>query len=450
MLNTKRGRIRAVSFLSALLLVLGGLAYAGHARATAYRRLLSNTYQHAFFELSSAAEELSTALKKACYSNCVHDLGVLYSQIYAKALTAQMSIGELPYGSVELENTSAFFARAGDYAAAMARTKQVCTAEERGTLRELSSAADFLAAALRDLQSDVLGGTTDIDDVLTATQRLSRRAEGVVAGAASAFQSVENEFPEVPTLIYDGPFSDHLTDRAPRGLEGMDEVTREEARARAASFLGLRPEIFTFSSDGGGVLPMYSFAATVDGGEVYIQVSKQGGQIINFFNSRAVGEAAITPEQAILLAQNHFAAWGYPLMRESYYINDFNVLTINFATMQDDVYCYPDLVEVSIALDNGRLLGVHAEGYWMNHALRDIPASVLTREAAQAKVLPDLEVLAWQLALIPTAGEHEVLTHEFKCKTPEGSHILVYINAETGQEQKILLLLEDETGTLVL
>ena len=61
-----------------------------------------------------------------------------------------------------------------------------------------------------------------------------------------------------------------------------------------------------------------------------------------------------------------------------------------------------------------------------------------------------LEVRSHQLAVIPTAGQYEVLCHEFKCRRPDGGHAIVYVNAQTGQEEQILLLLEDETGTLVL
>ena len=35
-------------------------------------------------------------------------------------------------------------------------------------------------------------------------------------------------------------------------------------------------------------------------------------------------------------------------------------------------------------------------------------------------------------------------------RSGEGQHILVYVNAQTGQEEKILILLEDESGTLVI
>ena len=63
---------------------------------------------------------------------------------------------------------------------------------------------------------------------------------------------------------------------------------------------------------------------------------------------------------------------------------------------------------------------------------------------------PKLNVLREQLALIPTDGEYEVLCWEFVCEAENGQHYIVCINAATGAEQKILILLEDENGTLAL
>ena len=61
-----------------------------------------------------------------------------------------------------------------------------------------------------------------------------------------------------------------------------------------------------------------------------------------------------------------------------------------------------------------------------------------------------MTVLSQRLALIPTSGEYELLCHEFKCQDANGRHILIYVNTQTGQEERILILLEDENGTLVL
>ena len=73
----------------------------------------------------------------------------------------------------------------------------------------------------------------------------------------------------------------------------------------------------------------------------------------------------------------------------------------------------------------------------------------LLQEAA-AQVAGALTVLAHQLALIPTGGEYEVLCHEFKCQNASGGHVLVYVDAADGRQERILLLQEDENGTLVI
>ena len=52
--------------------------------------------------------------------------------------------------------------------------------------------------------------------------------------------------------------------------------------------------------------------------------------------------------------------------------------------------------------------------------------------------------------MIPTAGQHEVLCYEFVCTDSAGGRCIVYVNAETGEQQKILILLEDENGSLTI
>lgn len=203
-------------------------------------------------------------------------------------------------------------------------------------------------------------------------------------------------------------------------------------------------------SDGAGALPTWGFSAAVDGGEVYVEVTKQGAQVLQVTNSRPVSGAALSREAAIQAAAEFLLQRGYANMDHSYSIDLGDVLTVHFAPRQDGVYCYPDLIKVSVALDNGGLIGFQSEGYLMNHRIRDLPAPAVTADQARSAVGDALKVLAHQLAVIPTGGEHEVLCHEFKCETETGSHMLVYLNAATGQEENILLLLEDESGTLTL
>ena len=453
-MEKRRVRVLAASFTAAAFAVSVGFGVQGYARAEDYRRQLDNGYRQAFTELTTAAGELDAALEKVTYATTPSLFASLCAQAYAKALAAQTALGELPYGNVELEQTAAFFAKAGDYAMAMARGASgegVCTDENRETLRGLAAAAGELSATLQALQLQLDGGALHPEDVAAVEARLAAAQEdGEPVTSGSAFQTVEADFPQVPTLIYDGPFSEHLSGRTPQMLEGLPQVTEEEARRAAAAFAGLRAEVFTRTSDGAGNLPAWGFSALVDGGELYVEITKQGGQVLQMLSSRPVGEAALSRKEGVEQAAAFLEEHGYRDMAPSYFLEGDGILTVHFAPVLDGVYCYPDLVKVGVALDNGDVVSFEAHGYLMKHGAREPAAPAVSADQAAERVDPSLTVLSRQLALIPTGGEYEVLCHEFKCQNADGGHVLVYVNAATGQQERILLLLEDERGTLVI
>ena len=449
----KKIRVLTASFLAAAFVITAGFAVQGHVRAAQYRRLLDNGYLHAFAELTTASSELEVALTKMSHATSPALFASLCAQAYSKAQAAQAALGELPYGNVELEQTAAFLARAGDYAMALAQgnsAELVCSDEHRDTLYQLSQAAGELSLTLETIQAQLTAGAIQPEDLAQAQDQLAADDGSGQVNGGSAFQSVESDFPEVPTLIYDGPFSQHLDGRAPRMLEGLPQVTEEEARQAAAAFLGLRPEVFTLTAQSEGNLPAYGFTAMVDGGQLYIQVTCQGGQILEVFSSRTAGETVLSRAEGCEKAAAFLAEKGYANMAPSYFMEQDGVLAINFAPVESGVYCYPDLVQVSVALDTGEIVGFEAAGYLTHHGSRDLPSPTVDAQTAQALVDDSLTVLSHQLALIPTGGDYEVLCHEFKCQAQDGTHVLIYVNALTGQQQHILLLLEDENGTLVL
>ena len=449
----RRTAVRIFSFALTALVVLAGYGIQKNNEAEAYRQQLSLGYRHAFAELAANLDGLNTDLQKGLYATSPSMLGALCTQIYGRSVAAQQALGELPYSNVELERTAALLAKVGDYAAYLSRSAAVnggCSEEDRARLKSLSAGAGELAVKVAGLQADLLSGSADLEDVQAAEARLSASTEGGAVTAGSAYKTVESDFPELPSLIYDGPFSEHIAGRTPKVLEGLGQVSPDEARTMAAQFLNLKPGVFTLVSSGGGSLPVYGFSAWVDGGEVYIEVSRAGGRVVELMSARSVPQALLTREEALTAAADFLTAQGYPSMVQTYFTDTGNVLTINFAYAQDGVICYPDLIKVSIALDTGRVVGFESKGYLMNHSARSFTPPAVSEAAARRVVSPELAVLSHQLALIPTGGEYEVLTHEYKCETQDGRHVLVYVSAQTGQEERILLLLEDESGTLVI
>ena len=441
-------RILSAAFLSAAFAVALGFAIREHGRAKNYERLLSNSYTHALLELTTASEELTAALQKASYATPGPLQDTLYQQIYAKALAAQYALGEVPLGNVELEQTAAFFAKTGDYAAALSRDG----GDGSEVIPRLAQSAQTITAALYDAQNALEGGGFHFSDLGRAREVLAQDFGAEAApGGGAAFQNVEADFPEIPSLIYDGPFSEHLSSETPKMLSGMADVTESQAQEAAAAFLRRNTTALTPVAAGEGVLPTYGFSLPQDGGAAYIEVTRQGGKVLAYFQDRTVGPAALSPQEGVVCAQSFLELWGFEEMQPSYHIQQGGALTVHFAPVMDGVFCYPDLVKVTVALDDGSLLGYEAHGYLSRHTQRTFDPPAVTQESARSAVPDTLTVLTCRLALIPTGGgTSEVLTYEFKCQAADGSHVLVYVNAQTGVQQNILLLLEDETGTLTL
>ena len=119
-------------------------------------------------------------------------------------------------------------------------------------------------------------------------------------------------------------------------------------------------------------------------------------------------------------------------MKETYYLKQEGMLTINYAYEQDGVIMYPDLIKVKVALDDGRILGIETTGYLNNHTVRDISKIKISKDEAKKTLNKELNIMSEGLAVIPTEWESEVLCYEFKGKI-ENQEFLVYINAENGR-----------------
>ena len=448
---SKRSRIRTVSYLTAVFLVMVGFALQYYAQAQSYRRQLANSYQHAFAELTAQLEGMDAALQKGRYASSPSMLSALCAEVYSRSAAAQLALGELPFSHVKLEQTASFLAKTGDYAWSLSKTALTdgVTEEARQTLSELAAASADLSRRVYSLQEELNGQDLSPDALHQAEDELAAGESGGQVQAGAAFQTMEEEFPELPTLIYDGPFSEHLSDRTPALLAGMDHVDEAAARRSAAAFLDLPEEGLELISVGEGNLPTYGFSLPGEEATLYVEVTRQGGVVLELLTDRQAGPVQLVAESALAIARDFLWEHNYLDMTETYHIRQGSLLTINYAYQQGDVLCYPDLIKVTVSLDTGEITTFEAEGYVMNHTQRELSAPLLSAETARQLLSPTLTVLSHQLAVIPTSGQYELLCHEFLCRTEEDKHILVYINAQNGHEEKLLLLQEDENGTLV-
>ena len=178
-----------------------------------------------------------------------------------------------------------------------------------------------------------------------------------------------------------------------------------------------------------------------------ISISKIGGHIVLMNYNREILEEKISQEDANNLGKIFLDSRGIPNMKATYYLKQGGAVTINYAYIQDEVVVYPDLIRIKIALDNGEILGIETSGYLNNHEIRNIPQAKISEEQAREKLNKNLEITSSGLAIIPTEWRTEIFCYEFKGKV-NNMDFLVYINAETGVEENILVIIDTPNGVL--
>lgn len=92
---------------------------------------------------------------------------------------------------------------------------------------------------------------------------------------------------------------------------------------------------------------------------------------------------------------------------------------------------------------------MEARQYLMNHTEREIPEPAVSMEEARKKVNDDMEVYSSGLAYIPTDYREEIFCYEFRGKLDDRDFI-VYINALTGEEEDILMIVNTPNGVLTM
>ena len=440
-----------------LYLALGGFAVYQYRETAMLRQQLSNRFAQSFGELATAVGELDAALTKGRYATTANMVGHSCTEIFGKAQAAATAASALPLSYQALPQTNAFLSQVADYALAMSKAAQSGQdydgAAGQENLANLSVRCTALSDALSGLQAQLHDGQLAMDDNGRVMNLLAQRMEPSVkvgdAVAALAGQE-EKEMVEdshsAPTLVYDGSFSDHIMGQTIKLLEGKETVPETVAIEKAAEFFGLDKGSLSVLGTAGGRISAY----LIGGSEVTVTVSRQGGEMLQMLSSREVGAQNLTADEGADKAAVFLEERGFKNMHRSYYINQDGVLTVNFAATQDGIILYPDLIKVSVALDDGQVLGYEAKGYVSNHCERSLTAVMVSEERAAVAVSAELDILTIDLTLIPTPGKNEVLCYEFATETSDGKHQLVYVNAANGLQEKIMILLEDENGTLTL
>lgn len=448
--KSRRRLVRIISFSVAIAVALAGGVIAASVTAGKYRTQLEYTYERGLSELSEHMSKIETILTKGIYTGTAAGATSLAMNLWSESGSAKACLAQIPTYGTDLNNTYKFLSQVGEYSLSLAkslRSGKTVSEEEHQQLLTLAQHAKELSQMVDALCGEMSQSGSWKEEIASIVkQQEPREAANTLY---TSLQNMEESLSDYPTLLYDGPFSEHILQAKPALLGNQPEITEAQARAKAARVLGVEAAALGDAAvTEKGTIPSYVYYT--EGTTVAVTV--QGG-ILNYFNiDRSMGNSALQYEDCVTVAADYLQQIHPGRFQESYYTVSEGICLINFAYVQDDVVCYPDLIKIGVALDNGQIVSYNAQGYIMNHQQRTIEIPTYSLAEAQAVLSPYLTVKKGGKAIIPLNTREPRLCYEFLCTGGEEQQdeILVYVNADTLEEEELLIVLKTDGGTLTI
>ena len=446
----KKAHMLSIIFIALMVIILLVAILIKYQKTA--KQASENSYNMAFYELVDYVQNVETYLAKSLISSTPEHGAETLTNVWRESNLAQAYLSQLPIESQELENTEKFLNQVSDYSYSLSRKNiynESLTDEDLKNLKDLHSYSVELENTLNQLADDINSGRIKWNEL--TNKGTTAFAQQVSTSSLEGFSNLEENFHEYSGLIYDGAFSEHLISSEPKGLTGND-IDEEAAKQKAIEFIGKDnvKEVENLGYSENATIPEYNFSIKTSAEDsVNISISKKGGHIVYMNSNRSVNTEVISQEEANTKGKEFLSNHGFKDMKETYYLKQDGIVTINYAYTQNNVVIYSDLIKVKVALDNGEVLGIETTGYLNNHTQRDTSKVKISKEEAKKTLNKDLQIISEGLAIIPTEYKTAILCYEFKGKV-ETQEFLVYINAENGREEDILVITNTPNGTLAM
>lgn len=443
----KKGHM--LSIIVVLFSIIVILAILIYKKQTEYRQASENSYNMAFYEVVDYVQNVEVFLAKSLITNSPESSAESLTNVWREANLAQAYLAQLPISSNELENTNKFLNQVSEYSYSLYRKNlndEELSDEDLKNLKDLHEYSVELENTLNQLSADINGGRISWGELTDkGTIAFAQQVSNI---SQDSFSNLEQNFHEYSGLIYDGAFSEHITRAEKVGLTG-ENIDEQAAQDKAKELFDSNniKEVTSYGKSEGDITS-FDFGITFnDNSTATVSISEKGGHVIYMNKNRDVSAEILSQEEADKKAKEYLEQHGFKNMKETYYLKESGIVTINYAYVQDDVIMYPDLIKVKVALDDGEILGIETSGYLNSHTKRDIKEPKVTVEEAKKSLNKDLTIESEELTIIPTEWKTEVLCWEFEGNV-EGFDFIVYVNAETGEEEDILIITNTPNGTL--
>ncbi len=415
------------------------------SRAKLYSTSLENFYKRSLYELVSNVNDVELDISKVISTTSTKSQKEILYRISDKSSCAGENLAYLP---VAKKDSASFFDILNHISG---YTRSLCenldsggslSSENISTLSSLHDTALNLVFTLNDYLLSLDFDYEIINDV-------DFRSD-LEAGYTGGLDNIEDEQKGMPTLIYDGPFSESVVNKEVVGLpEG--EISATDAEEVIKSKLAVYDvKGIKYEGDSDGKIYTYNFSVICAKCTLFVQVTKQGGCILSLdAMSYDAPRNELNNEEIKTGAINVATILGLEDMTCVWQSTDGSISYLNLAPNIKNVIYYPDLVKVKVDRIMGLVIGVDATNYYTNHVERTLSSPSIDLATAKGKVAKTLEVIDSNLALIPDKYVGETLTYEFVCTWKDYTYY-VYIDSKTGDEANIMRVVKTTRGDLIV
>jgi len=436
-------------FVVILSLLTIALSIAFAVASKKYNKLqvqLENNYKRNYYNFVDNINDIEVDITKLVATNSSSTQKKLLSKIYENCTLASYNLNTMPISASKTNGLNSYINTLGGYAFSL--INKVSTGEVLDS-EELSTITTFHAIS-KNANYTISNYLSNLDFDYNILDNMDFNNEYGESNFDAGFVNL-NIDEEIPTLIFDGPFSDSITNKEIKGLPDF-EISKEDALERVSLLLEYYKNFsIEYMGEANGKFSTYNFMLTNEEKDVqmYVQITKRGGLLLDITSYGSVGEKKYSANECKDLALATANEFGFENLCVVWCAENGNIVYVNLAPIVNGVIYYPDLIKVKVDNNSGVIIGFEAKNYAYNHVDRAKFNYKIDIVTAQELLNSALKVRERNFCIIANDYNGESYAYEYVC-TWEDYIYYVYLDVNTGEELKIMRVVDTKYGELVV